>query len=113
MMDASTWPSAAESAAASKLRTEGRDFLAVELADSPAHRRAASWSGFDSEFSRKVGMRGWIGMTWPKKYGGQERTTAERYVMLEEMLAAGPAVVVTVIGDDVALQPLALVTVTV
>src|SRR5436190_21514701 len=22
-------------------------------------------------FSRKVGARGWIGMTWPKQYGGQ------------------------------------------
>jgi alkylation response protein AidB-like acyl-CoA dehydrogenase len=99
MMDASTWASAAESAAASKLRTEVRDFLAVELADSPAHRRAASWSGFDSEFSRKVGMRGWIGMTWPKKYGGQERTTAERYVMLEEMLATGAPVAAHWIAD--------------
>ena len=31
-------------------------------------------------------------MTWPKKYGGHERSYAERYVMLEEMLAAGAPV---------------------
>src|SRR3546814_10315759 len=31
-------------------------------------------------------------MTWPKKYGGHERSAFERYVMLEEMLAAGAPV---------------------
>ena len=30
---------------------------------------------------------GWIGMTWPKQYGGHERTHLERYVVIEEMLA--------------------------
>jgi alkylation response protein AidB-like acyl-CoA dehydrogenase len=39
-----------------------------------------------------VGERGWIGMTWPKRYGGHERSFLERYVMLEEMLAAGAPV---------------------
>lgn len=28
-------------------------------------------------------------MTWPKQYGGQERTDLERFVVAEEMLAAG------------------------
>ena len=31
-------------------------------------------------------------MTWPKQYGGHERTFLERYVVLEEMLAAGAPV---------------------
>ncbi len=31
-------------------------------------------------------------MTWPKKYGGHERTALERYVVLEETLAAGAPV---------------------
>jgi len=55
-------------------------------------KRAKSWGGFDREFSRRVGARGWIGMTWPKKYGGHERSFLERYVVLEEMLAAGAPV---------------------
>jgi alkylation response protein AidB-like acyl-CoA dehydrogenase len=38
-------------------------------------------------------------MTWPKEYGGHERTTAERYVMLEEMLAAGAPVAAHWIAD--------------
>ena len=38
--------------------------------------RARSWGGFNRDFSRRMGERGWIGMTWPKKYGGHERTRA-------------------------------------
>src|SRR3989454_1116809 len=74
------------------LREEVRDFLRAELGDRAPARRAHSWGGFDREFSRKVGDRGWIGMTWPERYGGHERSSLERYVVLEEMLAAGAPV---------------------
>ncbi|HXH84521.1 MAG TPA: acyl-CoA dehydrogenase family protein [Candidatus Tectomicrobia bacterium] len=77
---------------AESLREEVRAFLREHLADRPAARRARSWGGRDPEFSRKVGARGWIGMTWPKRYGGHERSFLERYVVLEEMLAAGAPV---------------------
>ena len=46
-------------------------------------------SEFNRDFSKAMGKRGWIGMTWPKQYGGHERSAFERYVMIEEMLAAG------------------------
>ncbi|MBP2307566.1 acyl-CoA dehydrogenase [Azospirillum melinis] len=75
-----------------ELRAEVRAFLAEELATRRPQDRSRSWSGFDAEFSRKVGQRGWIGMTWPKRYGGHERSALERYVVLEEMLAAGAPV---------------------
>lgn len=78
--------------AAEALRQEVRDFLAMELRDRPASARAESWSGNDPAFSRKMGARGWIGMTWPTQYGGQERSALDRYVVLEEMLAAGAPV---------------------
>ena len=55
--------------------------------------------GFDREFSREVGKRGWIGMTWPAAYGGGERSALERYVVLEEMLAVGAPVGAHWIGD--------------
>ncbi len=74
------------------LRTEVRAFLATALADRPPLRRAESWTGHDFGFSRAMGARGWIGMTWPKRYGGQARSALERYVVLEEMLAAGAPV---------------------
>src|SRR2546430_6084720 len=71
------------------LREEVRDFLRTELGDRAPVRRAHSWGGFDREFSRKVGARGWIGMTWPKRYGGHGGSALGRYVVLEGMLAAG------------------------
>ena len=77
---------------AEALRKEVRAFLTEELKDLPAVTRAQTWMGFDAEFSRKVGEKGWIGLTWPKKYGGHERSAFERYVVLEEMLAAGAPV---------------------
>ena len=77
---------------AEALRQEVRDFLAVELRDRTAQQRAESWSGHDRMFSRKMGERGWLGMTWPRQYGGHERSALERYVVLEEMLAAGAPV---------------------
>lgn len=80
------------SPAGETLRREVRDFLAAELQDRPASARAESWSGNDPAFSRKMGARGWIGMTWPKQYGGHERSALDRYVVLEEMLAAGAPV---------------------
>ena len=75
-----------------KLRAEVRAFLDVELAHMSPHQRASSWSGRDPAFSKKMAERGWLGMTWPKKYGGHERSALERYVVLEEMLAAGAPV---------------------
>jgi alkylation response protein AidB-like acyl-CoA dehydrogenase len=74
------------------LREQVRAFCAQELAGMSAQQRAASWGGRDPDFSRRMGAQGWIGMTWPKTYGGHERSALERYVVLEEMLAAGAPV---------------------
>jgi acyl-CoA dehydrogenase len=77
---------------AGALRTEVREFLRETVGAQAPHQRARSWGGFDREFSKKVAARGWVGMTWPKQYGGHERSALERYVVLEEMLAAGAPV---------------------
>src|SRR5260370_13321210 len=72
-----------------ELRQEVRAFLREEIAAgsfSPHSGRSRS----EKAFARKVGARGWIGMTWPKKYGGHERSHLERYVVIEEMLAHPP-----------------------
>lgn len=82
------------------LRAEVRAFLATALPEGygPAER-ARSWSGFDAEFSRKLGERGWIGMTLPVEYGGQGRSAVERHVVVEELLAAGAPVAAHWIAD--------------
>lgn len=73
-------------------RAEVRAFLREALADRPPIDRAQSWNGIDAAFSRMLGQRGWLGLTWPKRYGGHERSALERYVLLEELLAAGAPV---------------------
>ena len=77
---------------AEALRAEVRAFIADHLKGYPGVKRAKSWSGADPEFSKAMGARGWIGMTWPQEYGGGGRSFLERYVVLEEMLAAGAPV---------------------
>ncbi len=79
-------------AATEALRQEVRAFLAAELRDRTPQQRAESWSAADPAFSRRMAARGWIGMTWPRRYGGHQRSALERYVVLEEMLAAGAPV---------------------
>jgi alkylation response protein AidB-like acyl-CoA dehydrogenase len=91
-MSALSFATPPHSPEAEAIRGEVRSFLAKELAERSPNERAQSWGGFDPSFSRKMGARGWIGMTWPKRYGGHERTALERYVVLEEMLAAGAPV---------------------
>lgn len=85
--------------AAPALRRELRAFLADAGRDWTPEDRARSWMGFDRDFARAVGRRGWIGMTWPARYGGGERTSIERYMVLEEMLAAGAPTGAFWIGD--------------
>jgi alkylation response protein AidB-like acyl-CoA dehydrogenase len=75
-----------------RLRQEVREFLGRELANLPVAQRARSWTGVDFEFTRRLGERGWIGMAFPKIYGGHERSLLERYVVVEELLAAGAPV---------------------
>lgn len=71
------------------LRADVRAFLADEVARGTFDPLLGlKQTGFDREFSRRVGERGWIGMTWPRQYGGQERSHLERYVVTEEMRAA-------------------------
>lgn len=81
------------------VRGEIREFMAREMAGKGDQFRGRTWSGYDKEFSRKMGEAGWLGMVWPKKYGGHERTALERYVVLEETLAADAPTGAHWIGD--------------
>lgn len=76
-----------------ELRGQVRAFIRDELALGSFVPQCECWSkGFSREFSRKLAARGWIGMTLPKKYGGHERSPLERFVVIEELLAAGAPV---------------------
>jgi acyl-CoA dehydrogenase len=77
---------------AEALRAEVRNFLEVKLHGVPPERRARSWLGFDADFSRALGERGWIGMALPQEYGGGGRDAFARFVLVEELLACGAPV---------------------
>ncbi len=72
-----------------KLRDEVRTFLAEEIAAGTFDpHQPGDGEGYNRAFSRRVGANGWIGMTWPKRYGGHERSQLERYVVTEEFRIA-------------------------
>ena len=74
------------------LRAEVRAFLSEAIAGLPPHIRARSWGGYSTELSRKLGAKGWIGVTLPQEYGGGGRSAFARYVFVEEFLACGAPV---------------------
>ena len=86
-------------AEAESLRTQVREFLKSNLADYPATAKAQSWMGFDAAFSRKLGAQGWVGMALPEQYGGAAAGPFARYVIIEELLAAGAPVSAHWIAD--------------
>jgi acyl-CoA dehydrogenase len=93
-------PSAGLPARAESLRAEVREFLAAERAAGRFVPRCDVWlSGWDERFSRELGARGWLGMTLPTEYGGHGRDPLDRYVVIEELLAAGAPVAAHWIAD--------------
>jgi alkylation response protein AidB-like acyl-CoA dehydrogenase len=75
------------------LRQEVRAFIAAEVAAGVFDpSRPGDGELCNPAFSRRVGAKGWIGMTWPRKYGGRERSFLERYVVTEEFLVANAPV---------------------
>ncbi len=41
------------------------------------------------EMYRKIGEKGWIGMSWPKEYGGQSGSRIDQYIVEEEFARIG------------------------
>ena len=81
------------------LRPSVRAFLREALKDMPADQRARSWMGYDAEFSRALARQGWLGLTLPAAYGGAQRSNFARFVLSEELLAAGAPVSAHWIAD--------------
>lgn len=75
------------------LRMEVREFLTRCRSDGVFTPSLDGWmSGVSKSFSRLLAARGWVGMTIPKHYGGAGRSYLERFVVAEELLAAGAPV---------------------
>ncbi len=73
-----------------EFRLEVRSFLEEEIRRGLFKPACDAWiQGFSPEFTKKVAHKGWIGLTWPKEYGGQGRTNVDRFILTEEMLRYG------------------------
>jgi len=84
----------------SQLRENVRAFLCEERSAGRFTPRCDAWlSGWDEAFSRRLGARGWLGMTVPVAYGGHGKSALDRYVVTEELLAAGAPVAAHWIAD--------------
>jgi alkylation response protein AidB-like acyl-CoA dehydrogenase len=90
---------AALPASTGAFRDEVREFLRTAWTPGPPAVRARSWMGFDAEFSRKLAARGWVGVTLPREYGGASMDAFSRFVLVEELLAAGAPVSAHWIAD--------------
>lgn len=81
-----------------ELRGAVREFLAAELPTDriPALGMAAD---HDPEFSRKLADAGWVGMAVPPEYGGRGRSAVDRFIVTEELLAAGAPIGAHFVAD--------------
>jgi len=82
-----------------QLRQPVRSIIEESLTSLSTDIRARSWQGFDAEFSRALGKAGLLGLTLPRAYGGAERGPFARFVVVEELLAAGAPVAAHWIAD--------------
>ena len=93
-------PTTTDSSNTDGLRAEVRSFLAGQLAAGAFIPSVDAWlSGWDENFTAALAAHGWLGMTVPKEYGGHGRSFLERFVVTEELLAAGAPVAAHWIAD--------------
>lgn len=82
------------------LRREVRTFLEDEVARGAITPGVDTWlTQWDTDFTRRLAERGWLGMTIPAEYGGHGRSFLERFVVTEELLAAGAPVAAQWVAD--------------
>ena len=68
-------------------REEVRSFLKAEIKQGTfVPKLNAYMEGFSKQFSKKMAEKGWIGLTWPKEYGGLGKGYMERTILLEQLM---------------------------
>jgi alkylation response protein AidB-like acyl-CoA dehydrogenase len=93
------FPRPRQSELGERLRAAVREFLDDWRGDRHDRHAASIFGGFDPQFSEALGARGWVGMGFPQRYGGGGYGLVERYVVLEELLAARAPITAHAVAD--------------
>ncbi|NEE10775.1 acyl-CoA dehydrogenase, partial [Streptomyces sp. SID7499] len=69
-----------------RLRTELRTYFATLVPDNAYARYAepAAQKRFYRDTVRRLGADGWLGVGWPKEYGGRGLTPMEQFIFFDE-----------------------------
>lgn len=72
-------------------RREVADFVQAEMTPELKEGEGGGlWSTpAKRAFAKKLAQRGWVGISWPKEYGGRDRPIAYQYILAEELSYAG------------------------
>lgn len=82
------------------LRGSLREFLVADRNEFGWTPAVDAWlSRWDEQFSARLGAAGFLGLTIPRRYGGQGLGHLHRYVVTEELLAGGAPVAAHWIAD--------------
>ncbi|MFC1982214.1 acyl-CoA dehydrogenase family protein [Chloroflexota bacterium] len=83
-----------------RFRKKVQDFLEQEIKQGLWQPSSDGWAmGYDPAFSKRVAAKGWIGLAWPKEYGGQGCSWMDRLILTEEMLRYGAPAACHWFGD--------------
>ena len=87
-----------------KLRTEIRDYFAGLMTDEIKESLTGEGGPAYKEVIRQIGKDGWLGVGWPKEWGGQGFTGIEQLIFLDEARRAGaplPFVTLNTVGPAI------------
>ncbi|WP_030250782.1 acyl-CoA dehydrogenase family protein [Streptomyces violens] len=89
-----------------RLRAELRTYFAQLVPDNAYARYAApaERKRFYRETVRRLGADGWLGVGWPKEYGGRGLTPMEQFVFFDEAAQAGvplPLMALNTVGPTI------------
>jgi alkylation response protein AidB-like acyl-CoA dehydrogenase len=75
-----------------RFRDELRAYFTEMMSDALVGELARDFEGGGPEFRkamRQMGRDGLLGLSWPKEYGGQERSAVEQFLFADEVQAVG------------------------
>lgn len=75
-----------------RFRDRLREYLAAMMTDALREELGGGWEGGGPEFReamKQMGRDGLLGVSWPKEYGGQERSAVEQFLFADEVQAVG------------------------